>query len=108
MTRPCNNQQNKKKRTCQIVDFAVPADHRVKLKESEKNDKYLDLARELKKLRNMKVTVLLSLLSLVIIPDLGQMTRPRNQQIKKEDLPNCGLCCPGWPQSKTERKRKER
>ena len=28
------------------MDFAVPADHRVKLKESEKRDKYLDLARE--------------------------------------------------------------
>ena len=47
---------NKKKRTCKIVDFAVPADHRVKLKESEKKDKYLDLTRELKKLWNMKVT----------------------------------------------------
>ena len=31
------------------MDFAVPADHRLKLKESEKKDKYLDLARELKK-----------------------------------------------------------
>ena len=31
------------------MDFAVPADLRLKLKESEKNDKYLDLARELKK-----------------------------------------------------------
>ena len=40
---------NKKKRTCKIVDFAVPADHRINLKESEKKDKYLDLARELKK-----------------------------------------------------------
>ena len=40
---------NKKKRTCKIVDFAVPADHRIKLKECEKRDKYLDLARELKK-----------------------------------------------------------
>ena len=39
---------NKKKRTCKIVDFAVPADHRIKLKECEKKDKYLDLARELK------------------------------------------------------------
>ena len=39
----------KKKRTCKIVDFAVPADHRIKLKECEKKDKYLDLARELKK-----------------------------------------------------------
>ena len=36
------------KRTCKTVDFAVPPDHRVKLKESEKEDKYLDLARELK------------------------------------------------------------
>ena len=41
---------NKKKRTCKIVDFAVPADHRIKLKECEKKDKYLNLARELKKL----------------------------------------------------------
>ena len=32
-----------------IVDFAVLADHRIKLKEWEKNDKYLDLAWELKK-----------------------------------------------------------
>ena len=29
--------------------FAIPADHRVKLKEREKKDKYLDLAREFKK-----------------------------------------------------------
>ncbi len=31
------------------MDFAVPADHRIKLKECEKKDKNLDLARELKK-----------------------------------------------------------
>ena len=37
------------KRTCRIVDFAVPTVQRVKLKESEKGDKYRDLARELKK-----------------------------------------------------------
>ena len=49
---------NKKKRSYKIVDIAVPADHRVKLKESEKRDKYLDLARKLKKLWNMKVTVI--------------------------------------------------
>ena len=39
---------NKKKRTCKIVDFAVPTDHRIKLKECERKDKYLDFARELK------------------------------------------------------------
>ena len=38
--------RQKKKRTCKIVDFTVLADHRIKLKESEKKDKYLDLARE--------------------------------------------------------------
>ena len=42
--------KKKKKRICKIVDFAVLADHRIKLKECEKKDKYLDLARELKKL----------------------------------------------------------
>ena len=33
-------------------------DHRIKQKECEKKDKYLDLARELKKLWNMKVTII--------------------------------------------------
>ena len=41
--------KKKKKRTCKIVDFAVPADHRIELKKSEKEDKYLDIAREFKK-----------------------------------------------------------
>ena len=36
---------NKKKRTFKIVDFAVMANHRVKLKESGNNDEYLDIAR---------------------------------------------------------------
>ena len=31
------------------MDFAVPANHRIKLNECEKKDKYLNLARELKK-----------------------------------------------------------
>ena len=53
---------NKKKRTCKIVDFAVQADHRVKLKECEKKNKYLDLARELKRLWNMTVTIILTVI----------------------------------------------
>ena len=48
---------NKKKRICKIVDFVIPANHRIKLKECEKKDNYLDLPRELKKLWNMKVTI---------------------------------------------------
>ena len=56
MIKPYNNQQ--KKTTFRIVDSAVLDDHRAKLKECEKKDKYLDLARELKKQWNMKVTIL--------------------------------------------------
>ena len=41
--------KKKKKRNGKIVDFAGLVDHRIKLKESEKKDKYHDLARELKK-----------------------------------------------------------
>ena len=48
----------KKKRTCRIVELAVPAEHKVKLKENEKKNKYLDLAWELKKTWSMKMTVI--------------------------------------------------
>ena len=44
-------------RIWKIVDFSVPADHRIKLKEWEKKNKYLDLASELEKLWSMKVTI---------------------------------------------------
>ena len=60
---------NKKERIFKIVDFAVPADHRINLKESEKKDKYLDLARKMKKLWNMKVTVP------TVIGALGKITK---------------------------------
>ena len=45
---PNFGQMTKKKRTCKIVNFAVPVDHSMKLKEFEKKDKYLYLVRELK------------------------------------------------------------
>ena len=57
-------------RICKIVDFAVPGDHRINLKESEKKDKYLGLAREIKKLWNMKVPIVL-----IVIDALGTVTK---------------------------------
>ena len=53
-----------------IVVFAVLADHRIDLRECEKKDKYLDLARELKKLWNMKVTIMP-----IVIGALGTITK---------------------------------
>ena len=37
-SRPQHSLNQLKKRTCKIVDFAVPADHRIKLKENEKKE----------------------------------------------------------------------
>ena len=50
--------KKERKRICKIADFAVQADQRMKLKECEKKDKYLHLARELKKLCSMKMTMI--------------------------------------------------
>ena len=40
------------------MDFSIAADQRIKLKEKEKKDKYLDIARELKKLWNIYATII--------------------------------------------------
>ena len=65
------------------MNFAVPADDRMKLKVSEKKDKYLDLARENKKYNclNMKVMVIP-----VIIGGFGTVTKGLVQGL--EDLEN--------------------
>ena len=59
-----------KKSTCGIVDHAVPTDHLVKLKESEKKDKYPDPARELKKQWIINVTVMS-----IVICSFGRVTK---------------------------------
>ena len=65
-----NQQKKKKKRICKIVDIAVLANHRINLKESEKKDKYCGLARELKNLWNMKVTIVP-----IVTSALGMITK---------------------------------
>ena len=61
------------------MDFAVPADHRGKLKECEKRDKYLDIARELKKQWNIKVTIIP-----IVIGALSTVTKGLEKRL--EDL----------------------
>ena len=70
---------NQKKITCRIVDFTVSADHRVKLKENGKEDKYLDHTRDLKKQWNMKGTI-----TPTVIGALGKVTKGLVQGL--EDL----------------------
>ena len=52
------------------MNFAVPTDHRTKLKVREKKNKYVDLASELNKLWNMKVTVVP-----IVIADFGTVIK---------------------------------
>ena len=56
ITEKKKGKKKEKRELCRIVDFAVPPNHRLKLKESERKNKYLDLAKELKKLWNRKMT----------------------------------------------------
>ena len=63
------------------MDFAVLADHRVKLKESKKKDKYLDLAWEQKKIWNMKVMVIP-----IVIGALSTATKGLIRGLKKLEI----------------------
>ena len=69
--RPDRVKVNKKKRSCRIVDFAVPADHRIKLKESEKT------LLENWKLWNVKVMVIP-----IVIGSLGIVTKGLMQGVE--------------------------
>ena len=72
------------------MDFAVPADHRKNLKESENKDKYLDLARELKKLGNMKVTIVPIVIGALGTITKGLLKKPGKLGIRRtgRDYPN--------------------
>ena len=70
-------------RICQIVDFAVPADHRVKIKEREKKDKYPNLARKQKtKLWSMKVTVIPIVVGALVSIHKGSVKRQEDMEIR--------------------------
>ena len=71
-TRPYNN-----------VNFLVPADFWIKLKECEKKDKYRIFDRELKKLWNMKMTIIP-----IVIGAFGIVTKGLLKGL--EDLEFCG------------------
>ena len=64
-----------------MVDFSVPADHRVKLKENENIDKYLDLARELKKLWNMRVKMIP-----IIVGALGMVPKSLEDRLEEFEI----------------------
>ena len=67
-----------KKKNCLIMDFTVPENHRVKMKESEKIDKYLDIARELKTLWNIRVIMMP-----IILGALGRVPKGLERRLEQ-------------------------
>ena len=49
---------NKKRRTCKILDFAVPRDSRIEEKKKEMIEKYQDQKRELQKIWNVMLKII--------------------------------------------------
>ena len=73
------------------MDFAIPADNWAKIKENEKIDKYLDFARELRKLWNIRVMVIL-----MVVGALGTFLKEKRLKeleireiIKRSKTQNC-------------------
>ena len=65
---------NKIKRTFQLVYIIASVDNKVKIKEKDKVDRYLNFARELKKLLDMKVKV--------VVGELGTVTKCQETWLK--------------------------
>ena len=65
------------KNECQKIDFTILYDTRVHDKEVEKIEKYLDLARELKKVWNMRVAVVP-----LVIGDWGTPAKALEKRLK--------------------------
>ena len=63
------------------MHFAIPADHRVKIKDSRMIDKYLDLARELKELWNMMATVIP-----IVVGALGTIPKGLEKRLWKLEM----------------------
>ena len=61
-----------------IMDFAVTAKNRLKIKEGEKKDKYSDFAREIGRLWDMRVTVIPTTISI-----LGMVPKDSESRLEK-------------------------
>ncbi|XP_077975551.1 uncharacterized protein LOC144431372 [Styela clava] len=74
---------NSSENTCLIIDIAVPADHRILLKEKEKIEKYQDLRREMGKIWNVKTRIIP-----VVVGALGAISNKLEGYLKDMNLPN--------------------
>ena len=69
---------DKKERSCKIMDFAVPGDSRIEEKEKDKIEKYQDLGRELQKIWNVNVKIIL-----LFVGSLGAILKQFGNRLKQ-------------------------
>ena len=69
---------DKHEKMCHLIDIAVPGESRVEAKEIEKVQKYQDLARELRKLWQVKVKV-----APVVVGALGTIPKALEKHFKE-------------------------
>ena len=72
----------KGERKCIIIDIAVPGDSRISDKEKEKEEKYQDLKREVKRMWNMRSVIVVP----VIVGALGSITKKLDEWLEKLDI----------------------
>ena len=68
---------DKSKKSCHIIDVAIPEDSGVKEKEAEKVEKYQNLARELRRMREAKTKVVP-----IVLGALGTIPLQLNANLK--------------------------
>ena len=67
-----------RRRSCKIIDFAVPGYSRIQEKEKDKIEKYQDLGRELQKIWNVKVKIIS-----LVVGSLGALPKEFDNRLKQ-------------------------
>ena len=69
---------DKKRRTCKIIDSAIPGDNRIEVEEKEKIEKYQDVRRELEKIWNVRVKI-----TPLVVGSLGSIPKKFGSRLKE-------------------------
>ena len=69
---------DKKERSCKIIDFAFPGDSRIEEKEKNKIEKYQELGRELQKIWNVRVKIIL-----LVVGSLSAIPKQSGNRLKQ-------------------------
>ena len=72
---------DKKRRTCKIIDFAIPGDSRIEGKEKEKIEKYQDLSGELQNIWNVWVKIIP-----LVVGSLGVILKQFGNRLKENGV----------------------